>query len=264
MAESPDTLRPTERFSDRVDDYVRYRPSYPVEVVRTLEREIGIAPDRTRIVDLGAGTGISAALFLREGYAVTGIEPNAAMRAAAQAHLGAFPRFRIIAGRAEAVPLPDSCCELIVAAQAFHWFDAPRTRVEMQRLLVDHGVVALLWNDRRTEASAFLREYDAILRQHSTDYDTVSASYWSDAQVTAFFGPGGCTRQVLRSHQDFDLAGLIGRAMSSSYVPRPGQARHSELEEALVRAFERHAVDGRVRFDYDTRLYFGELSSGAS
>ena len=255
-----DELRSTKRFSACVEDYARYRPSYPVEVVRTLEREARVAPERTRVVDLGCGTGISAACFLREGYTVTGVEPNADMRAAAEAALGASPRFRIVAGRAEDVPLPDSCCELIVVAQAFHWFDAPAARSEMRRLLVDDGVLALVWNERRIDASAFLRDYDAILRRYATDYAKVAQTYKSDIDMTGFFGPAGCTRRVFPYHQDFALAALKGRAMSSSYVPRPGQPGHDGLVRALTEAFERHAVANAVRFEYDTRLYFGRLS----
>lgn len=255
-----DGSRPTERFSDRVEDYVRYRPSYPVEVVHTLEREAGIAPDSTRVLDLGCGTGISCDLFLAEGYAVTGVEPNAAMRDAARTRLGADPRFRIVAGRAEDVPLPDACCELIVAAQAFHWFDPPSSRSEMRRLLVAGGQVALLWNDRRTDTSPFLRDYEAALREHAPEYAKVDHRNWSDARIAAFFGPDGCRCPSFPSHQDLDLDGLTGRALSSSYVPLAGHPGHDDFLRALTRAFERHARAGSVRFEYDTRLYVGRLS----
>lgn len=253
-------LEPTERFSDRVRDYVRYRPSYPVEVVQTLEQDAGIAPERTRVVDLGCGTGISSALFLNRGYSVVGVEPNAAMRAAAEARLGGSLRFRIVDGRAEEVPLPDACCELIVVAQAFHWFEPRATRSAMQRLLVDDGLLALMWNDRRTESTAFLRDYESMLRQYGVDYGKVADRYWPEAEIMKFFGPAGCERRIFFSSQDFDRAGLEGRALSSSYVPRPGQPGHDEFIRALARVFAQHAQGGTVRFEYDTRLYFGRLS----
>lgn len=253
-------MRPTERFSDRVQDYVRYRPSYPAELVRTIERETGLSPASARVVDLGCGTGISSALFLEAGYDVTGVEPNAAMRAAALERLGAMPRFRVAAGRAEEVPLPDGCCDLIVAAQAFHWFDTAACRTEMRRLLVKDGWVALFWNDRRTDSSEFLREYEALLREHAPEYTRVGHRNWSDARVAEFFGPAGCLRPVFPSHQDLDLEGLTGRVLSSSYVPLAGQPGHDELMRALTRAFQRWAQAGTVRFEYDTRLYLGRLS----
>src|SRR5438445_9767149 len=140
---------PRARFSDRVDAYVRYRPGYPIDVVRTLEREIGIHPSKTRVVDVGSGTGISADLFLREGYAVVGVEPNAAMRIAAEQLLASSARFQSIEGSAEATTLSDASVDLVVAAQAFHWFDRIAAGLEMQRILAPGGAVALVWNDRK-------------------------------------------------------------------------------------------------------------------
>jgi SAM-dependent methyltransferase len=253
-------LAPTARFSDRVADYVRWRPSYPIEVVRTLEREAHVAPSKTRVVDLGCGTGISSALFLREGYAVTGVEPNQEMRAAGEELLASHPAFRVVPGTAEATGLPDASCDLVIAAQAFHWFDESACRAEVARILVPDGIVALFWNDRRTDVTPFLREYEEILLRFGTDYRKVVHRNVSDDDIAAFFGSAGCERRVFANHQDFDRVGLLGRALSSSYVPREGLPGHPEIMAALGAAFDHHARDGRVRFEYDTRLYFGRLS----
>jgi SAM-dependent methyltransferase len=250
---------PKERFSDRVADYVRYRPSYPVEVVRTLERELGIVPRKTRVVDIGSGTGISAQLFLNEGYDVIGVEPNAAMRAAGETLLASWPRFRSIEGSAEATTLPDGCADLVVAAQAFHWFDKSLARAEMLRILDRSGAVVLLWNDRKVEATPFLQGYDEALRKYSIDYTQVTHQNLSEADIAAFFGPGGCKARSFDQFQEFEWEGLLGRALSSSYVPLPGRPGHDELVAALRALFERHSEGGKVRFDYDTKLYFGPL-----
>jgi SAM-dependent methyltransferase len=250
--------RPTTRFSDRVADYVRWRPSYPVAVVRTLERELGIAPGRTRVVDLGAGTGISSALFLGEGYEVIAVEPNAEMRAAAEASLGGDPRFRSVAGRAEATALGVDAGDLAIAAQAFHWFDPPRVRAELLRILRPPGAVALLWNDRRIDGSSFLRGYEELMRGLG-DYAAVNHLNVTDDTIAAFFG-GAPTTRVFDSHQDFDWEGLLGRALSSSYVPRAEHPDHPTFAAGLRRLFEREAREGRVRFVYDTRLIFGALA----
>jgi SAM-dependent methyltransferase len=251
-------VRPTDRFSDRVAEYVRWRPSYPVEVVRTLERALDIAPGRTRVVDLGAGTGISSALFLAEGYEVLAIEPNAEMRAAAEASLGIDARFRSLAGRAEATGLGTDAGDLAIAAQAFHWFDPPRVRAELLRILRPPGAVALLWNDRQLDSSPFLRGYEELMRGLD-DYVAVNHRNVSDEDIAAFFGSPPTTR-VFPSHQDFDWEGLLGRALSSSYVPKPAHAGHDGFVAALRALFESEARDGRVRFAYDTRLIFGALA----
>jgi SAM-dependent methyltransferase len=250
---------PTTRFSDRVADYVRHRPSYPLEVVRTLERELGIAPGRTRVVDLGAGTGISSALFLVEGYEVTAVEPNSDMRAAAETALGPSPRFTSVAGRAEATGLPASAFDLAIAAQAFHWFDGLAVRAELRRILRPGAGAALLWNDRQLDGTPFLRAYEALLRRLGTDYAAVNHRNVSEDAIAAFFGAPPAAR-VFASHQDFDWEGLRGRALSSSYVPAPGHPDHAAFLAALRELFERESREGRVRFVYDTRLYFGALA----
>lgn len=257
---SPATPNPTGRFSDRVEDYVRWRPGYPVELVRVLERERDISPALTRVLDLGCGTGISSALFVSEGYSVTGVEPNAEMRRMAEATLGASSLFQLVDGRAESVPLPDSSVELVVVAQAFHWFERAAFRLEAQRLLVDNGTLALVWNGRRTDSSAFLRAYEELLRRHARDYARVNHKRITESELLAFFGPQGCERLEFSTHQDFDLEGLRGRALSSSYVPRAGEAGHAEMMAGLGNAFEIHARSGTVRFEYDTTLHFGGLS----
>jgi SAM-dependent methyltransferase len=248
----------TERFSDRVADYVKYRPTYPVELVRVLERELGIAKDRTRIVDLGSGTGISAELFLGEGYAVTGVEPNPPMRAAAEEILAKYTRWRSVDGTAERTTLPDASCELVIAAQAFHWFDVPKARVEAKRILAAGGHAALVWNDRKLDCDPFHVGYEAALVRWGTDYVKVRHANVGDETIRAFFGgvPRLC---VLENHQDLDHDGLIGRALSSSYVPKKGQPGHDELLAELERLFAAHASGALVRVFYETKVWMGTL-----
>lgn len=252
---------PRERFGDRVADYVRFRPSYPIEIVRVLEREAGISAkktktERTRVCDLGSGTGISCELFLREGYAVLGVEPNAAMREASRALEDRYPRFTLVDGTAEQTTLEDQSCDLVIAAQAFHWFDRDRTRAEVRRVLAPGGLCALLWNERRVD-TPFLRAYEDALLSRSADYARVRHENVTPAEIARFFGREPASR-VAPNHQDFDRAGLIGRAMSSSYVPKEGPD-HDALVRELERMFDEHNERGVVRFAYDTRLFFGPV-----
>lgn len=249
----------TRRFSDRVDDYVRYRPTYPVELVSLLEREIGIAPERARIVDVGSGTGISAELFLRAGYAVTGVEPNAPMRAAADRMLASYTRWRSVDGTAERTGLAGAAYELAIAAQAFHWFDVPKARAEIARILAPGGYAALVWNDRKLDCDAFHAGYEAALVRWGTDYVKVRHANVGEEIIRAFFG---CTPRtaILENHQDLDRDGLLGRARSSSYVPKPGQPGHDELFAELERLFGAQAEGGAVRVFYETKVWFGTLA----
>ncbi len=252
---------PTERFSTRVSDYVKYRPTYPAALFDALERECGL--DRPSVVaDVGSGTGISSELLLKRGHRVYAVEPNRAMREAAEALLAErYPNsFVSVDGRSEATGLASESVDLVLAAQAFHWFDHEACRREFRRILRPGGPVALVWNDRSTDGSPFLVAYEALLRDLSIDYEKVShRDTISDDVLGAFFGPSGYRALTFANFQDFDRDGLIGRARSSSYVPGPGHPRHERFFSELERIYEAYAVGGIVRFEYTTRLFWGRL-----
>jgi L-ascorbate metabolism protein UlaG (beta-lactamase superfamily)/SAM-dependent methyltransferase len=252
---------PKARFSGRTERYARFRPGYPEGVLRVLAEVAGLTAS-SRIADLGSGTGLSAEPFLRNGNVVFGVEPNDEMRAAAERLLSGYPRFHGVAGAAEATTLPDASVDLVVAGQAFHWFDVAATRRECARILVPGGHAALLWNSRRTHTTPFLRAYESLLERFGTDYREVKTRYADGASLEAFFRGGRYTRRTLANEQRFDLEGLEGRLLSSSYAPPEGHPDHAPMLEALGRIFEEHQAGGWVRFEYDTEIYLGRPGAG--
>ncbi|MGH9573179.1 MAG: class I SAM-dependent methyltransferase [Candidatus Acidiferrales bacterium] len=247
-----------ERFSNRVENYVRYRPSYPQRVLETLRQECGFTPD-SAVADMGSGTGILTRLFLENGNTVYGVEPNARMREAGEEYLRAFPRFRSINGTAESTTLPSGSVDFVVAGQAFHWFDAQRARAEFARVFKPDGWVAIVWNNREKDASPFLRDYESLLRTYGTDYEQVAQKYPENDPLDKFFGEGASKGRSFANRQEFDFDGLRGRLLSSSYAPPEGHLNHEAMLEKLHRIFEQHARDGRVVLEYTTKLYFGRL-----
>jgi SAM-dependent methyltransferase len=248
----------TSRFGNRVEAYVRHRPAYPNDLVTRIEERHRLRPGP--IADVGAGTGLSSRLFLVRGYEVFAVEPNAPMRDAALASLGSDPRFHAIEGTAEATTLPAASVDAVVAAQAFHWFDPPRTRREMNRILRrEAGLVILVWNERRSD-DPFLAAYERVLFEHGIDYAAVRHQDAASAdKVRAFFGDTAIDEIVLPNEQRFDREGLFGRALSSSYVPAPGHPKHEGMMRALGELWETHGGAGEVVFRYDTRAYVGRL-----
>ncbi len=176
-----------ERFSNRVENYVKYRPGYPPEVLGLFRNEMGLTPDSV-IADVGSGTGISSRLFLENGNEVFGVEPNDAMRAAAEEFLAAFPNFHSRNGTAENTGLPDASVDLVIAAQAFHWFDPEKTRTEFKRILKEDGFVALIWNERQLATTPFLREYEQFLLKFASDYTKVRHENIDEEKLSDFFG----------------------------------------------------------------------------
>lgn len=249
----------TERFSDRVEDYVKYRPGYPDTIIPFLHDAIGLMPTWT-VADVGSGTGLLSRLFLDYGNRVFGVEPNAAMRFAGSEYLRDYGRFHTVGGTAEATTLKGRTVNLVAAGQAFHWFDPVAARTEFQRILVPGGFVALMWNDRRTDATPFLKEYEVLLLSDGIDYAAVNHRNIDATQLGAFFGTETFGTREFPNRQVFDWDGLYGRAMSSSYIPGPGHECHGAFTEKLHDLFGRHAQDGQVAFEYDTRLYYGRLT----
>lgn len=259
MSGRPD---PTRRFSGRAADYVRGRPGYPEAVFDAVVELAGLGPGSV-VADVGAGTGASSEPFLRRGFAVVAVEPNAAMRAAAVGLLGDRPGFRALDGTAEATGLPPASVALVFAAQAFHWFDAPRARAEFARVLAPAGAVALVWNARRAEGTPFLEDYERLLLDHGTDYREVGHRGVGPDRLAAFYG-GPLTTRRFENFQELDRDGLRARLLSSSYVPAAGQPGHTEMLAALDGLFDRHSRTGRVRLEYDVDLFVGRLPAAPS
>ena len=248
----------TTRFSSRVQDYIKYRPTYPAELLKVLAEHCGLTPDST-IADLGSGTGILSEMFLKNGNRVFGVEPNAEMRIAGEKLLAGYPGFVSVAATAEATTLPDTSIDIITAGQAFHWFDRSEARKEFARILKGEGWVVLVWNDRRLDSTRFLREYEALLQEYGTDYLAVRHQDLDLRQVRNFIGSDSAEMAVLDNTQHLDWEGLRGRLLSSSYTPEAGHPAHAPMLAALEKIFGRGQVDGRVAFEYETKIYYAQV-----
>jgi len=247
----------TSRFSNRVENYVRYRPGYPPEVVRALKVECGLTSGHT-VADIASGTGIWARMLLENGNAVFGIEPNAEMRKAGERLLAAYPKFASVSGTAEVTTLADESVDFVTAAQAAHWFDRERARREFARILKPGGWLVLLWNERLTDSTKFLRDYEQLLLTYGTDYEVVRHER-TTSTVNEFFDHARFQERGFEMRQEFDYAGVEGRLLSSSYAPGAEHPQHAPMLRELRRIFELSSSAGRVNFEYKTRVYFGRL-----
>lgn len=251
-------LNPTERFSTRVENYRKYRPSYPPEIIPLLNSECALTPE-SAIADLGSGTGLFAELFLKHGNHVFGIEPNGEMRHAGEKILAPYPNFTSVIGTAEDTTLPDHSIDFVVAGQAFHWFDRSKARPEFVRILKPDGWVVLAWNGYRIETSAMMAAYQALVSRYGTDYSEVRREVVG-IDVETFYAPGTCKCGRFFFRQRFDYEGLEGRLLSSSYAPEPDHPNYQPMLRDLREVFEANQENGQVNFDYETEMYYGRLT----
>ena len=251
-----------QRFSNRVTDYARYRPSYPPALLDLLRTECGLRPEQN-IADIGSGTGLLTKLLLENGNRVFGVEPNAEMRAAGEHFLQDYTNFASVTGSAESTALPWQSVDFITAGQAFHWFNVRLAAEEFRRILKPSGWVVVVWQDRRVEDTPFARAYEDLLERYGTDYKRVKDSYPETDKIRSFFDPGSFRTRDLPNHQVFDWEGLRGRLRSSSYAPTESHANHTAMMAHLGKIFEQHQENGSVRMDYFARVYYGNLPVSA-
>jgi len=252
---------PTQRFSSRVEAYVKYRPRYPRELIGVLKEEIGLEPDWT-IADLGSGTGFLSEVLLENGNQVYGVEPNQPMREAGEAYLAGREGFVSIDASAEATGLEPASVDLITAGQAFHWFDTQAARIEWLRILKPGGWVALIWNERRVEDDVVQAGYEDVLVKYGTDYDSVRFQHAVDeGQLNEFFGGPIWQLREIPYEQACDLEGLKGRVRSTSYSPEPDQPGYEGMMSALDQLFAEHEENGQIILRYRTKIYFGQITA---
>ncbi len=245
-----------ERFSNRVQNYIKYRPGYPKEIIDFLTDKINFRSG-WKIADIGSGTGILSKLFLENGNKVLGVEPNEEMRKAGEHQLKNYPNFISINGSSENTGIDADKVDLITAGQAFHWFNVEKSKKEFKRILNENGYVILIWNNRKTGSSEFLRVYEELLVNHSVDYKLVDHKNVNERILDEFFNK--YELKIFPNSQYFDFEGLKGRLLSSSYAPMPGHPKYTPMINQLEDIFNKNKVNGKVNFEYKTELYYGTI-----
>ncbi len=246
-----------ERFSNRVKNYVKYRPHCPKEILRVFRNEMNLN-ESSVIADIGSGTGISARAFLENGNSVFGVEPNEDMREAAEEYLNDFPNFKSINGTSENTTLEDKSVDFVIAAQAFHWFDKAKSGEEFRRILRDKGFIALIWNERQLDTNKFLRDYENLLSEFGTDYQNVRHDNINKKDLRAFFMTEvQCA--TFQNIQKLDFDGLKGRMLSSSYMPTAENPRFVQMLKNLESLFAQHHENGKIEILYDTKVFYGQI-----
>jgi SAM-dependent methyltransferase len=250
-------LDPTKRFSNRVENYLKYRPRYPREIIPLLKKDCSLTR-HALIADIGSGTGFLAELFLQNGNRVIGVEPNAEMRAAGEQMLAQYEDFTSVEATAENTTLPDSSVDFVTAGQAFHWFDREQTRPEFARILKPDGWVVIVWNGYKPERTPLLKGYHEVLLRYGTDYRDVRREIES-TELDKLFAVGEYKVAQFEFQQRFDFEGFKGRILSASYAPQPGEPNYEPMLNELREVFESNQKDGTVVFDYDTEVYYGRI-----
>ncbi|BBE09527.1 Methyltransferase type 11 [Mycoavidus cysteinexigens] len=252
------SLPPTARFSDVVENYAKYRPHYPSNIVAFLKQECGLH-SKARVADIGSGTGLLTQLLLDHQYKVFGVEPNLKMRKKSEELLSHYSNFTSIDGTAEMTTLSTHSVDCVTAATAFHWFDKEKTRVEFSRILRPDGFCVLIWNLRIVEASPLMEKYESLLNQYGTDYKEISPQKIDEKGIGKFFRPITVKVASFPNQQRLDKNGFLGRLLSVSSMIKPDHPQYEAMIQAAKDLFDEHQENGYVDFIYSTKCYYGPM-----
>lgn len=245
------------RFSNRVENYLKYRPRYPPEIISLLERECRLT-GASIIADVASGTGFLSELFLKNGNNVLGVEPNAEMRAAGENILQQYSNFTSVIGTAEATGLRDASVDFVTAGQAFHWFDVERTKNEFGRILKPDGWCMFVWNGFHTDDTGPMKEFQRLFIDYSTDYHHAVREL-DDGDMEEFFSPRPYFKRTFTNSQSLDFEGLTGRVLSMSYAPAQDAPNYPRMIRDLKNLFDKYQQDGQFTIEYTTPAYYGQL-----
>jgi len=248
----------TEKFSGKAIIYERYRPKYPKEFIDYLYSELGFG-ENTAIADIGSGTGILSRQLLEKGSKVYCVEPNEDMRNMAESSLSAYSNFISVDGSAEDTRLDERSVDHITVAQAFHWFDAEKFRLECQRILKSNGKVVLVWNSR-VKNSEVVTENMKICEKLCKSFKGFSGGQEAEPEsFSTFFRDGVCDYRIFENNLTFDMDSFIGRNLSASYAPKQGDANYEQFVDELANLFIKYSVNGKLIMPNITRSYAGEV-----
>ena len=250
-------LNPTKRFSSRAENYLKYRPHYPDEIIEHLKKE-NVLNEKSVVADIGSGTGFSSELFLKNGNTVYGVEPNKEMREAGEKYLSGYKNFVSVNGSAENTTLKPGSIDIISAGQAFHWFNFSQARNEFRRISKPGGYLVLIWNVRRFMDAGFGTDYEKMLTEFGTDYKQVEHKTITTRDYDKFY-PGKYKTTEFSNKQLLDYEGLKGRLLSSSYSPDENSPNYKPMLNRLKEIFGKHRVNGTIKMEYTTEVYYGKI-----
>lgn len=248
----------THKFTGKADVYDQYRPAYAPQFLNELVAQNYLTPHST-VADIGAGTGILTRQLLDKDLHVMAVEPNADMLETARARLTAYTKLALLNGTGEATGIADHSVEVVVAAQAFHWFNADAFKTECRRILKPGGSVVLVWNNRNAD-DAFIKENAQVCKTFCPAFTGFSGGFEQVPEVfAAFFKNGEYTVRTFPNDIEVDLDGFIGRNLSGSYAPQPADKNYIPFVNALTALFFKYSENDRVVFRNETKAYSGKV-----
>lgn len=248
-----------DRYSCKIEDYAKYRPDFPSEIIDFLYAS-GDISNSSVIADIGSGTGRFTRLLLEKGNLVYGVERNNEMRAKAEELLSKYTKFISISGSAEETSLNSKSVDLITVAQAFHWFDKEKCLLEFKRIIKNNGKVFIVWDDFVGDYNDFSIEQGKVISQFRVVESENKGRKLTRAEMINKFFKNNKFRTMAFTHELYEgFDEFKGGILSASFTPKPGEENYEPFINKLQEVFDKYQQNGKVCTAFSSECYFGEL-----
>ena len=232
------------------DDYDRTRPSPPDEALDWL------VPENCDIaVDIAAGTGLFTRALQRRARQVIAVEPDDRMRAVLAAR---SPGVRAVAGRGEAIPVPDASADGVFISSAWHWLDPGQAVPEIARVLRDGGRLGVIWTSRDRRADWVAELGMSGRPRDGWQGDSAGPRPRRPHEVTLpddapFEHISSASFEFTRTMPVDDAVGWL--ATYSGLITAPAGEREARLARAREALLRRASGDGMIEFPMRSRCW---------
>lgn len=248
-----------DKFNHLADIYEKYRPSYPEEYIKETITKCHLDSE-SLVADIGAGTGILSRQLLHNNLKVVGVEPNSDMRKILK-KLETNENFRAIDGTAEHTNIENNSVDLIVVAQAFHWFDKEKFKKECKRILKPNGKVWILWNqlDENKEIVKEQKKIDDKYTNRFQEVNGILSATKKEDKIQGFFKDNIYEAKVVDNPLENDKERFIGSNLSKSYSLKKDDVNYDKYIEAFGKVFDKYSENGKVMIPNKTYGYLGKI-----
>ena len=248
-----------DKFNHLADIYEKYRPSYPQKYVEDIIEKCHLNFE-SLVADIGAGTGILTRQLLHNNLKVVGVEPNPDMRKVLK-KLETNKNFRAIEGTAEHTNIENNNIDLVVVAQAFHWFDKEKFKEECKRILKPNGSVWILWN-QLDENEEIVKEQKRIDDQYTNRFQEVNgilSATKKEEKIQGFFKDNRYETKVVDNPLENNKERFIGSNLSKSYSLKKEDTNYNNYIKAFGEVFDKYSENGMVIIPNKTYGYLGKV-----
>ena len=206
---------------------------------------------KTKIAEIGSGTGILTKQMIEFGCDTFAVEPNIEMRKIADRKLNQFNNYNSIAATAENTTLNSNSIVLIIVAQAFHWFNKEQFMNECHRIQKKMNIV-LVWNTKNPE-QPYIKDLEIVNKRYCKDFKGFSGGICEE-EIRYFFNNKLSIYNFINDCE-LDYNGFQNAILTASYAPNENNENYKDYISEIQNIFIKHSTKNKIKILNNTIAY---------